>query len=403
MASRIHDVLVIGAGPGGSAAAFYLARAGLDVLQIERCRFPRDKTCGDALTPAATSILADMGVLEQVRAAGTAVTGCSIFAPNRSSTRVSVRGGIALGVRRLLLDEILVRAAADAGASFESSVEAAAIEQDGGLVRVRAFRDSSVLDLRARVAVLATGAAVRLPLAAGLLTGRPRFMVAGRTYLRGANLDALWEIHFDGVALPGYGWIAPVGDGLVNFGVGYLPGPRRAPIPASVQAFAASSGLRERLAGTSVAGHVKSYPLRSDFTSARTQIGRIFAVGEAAGLVNPLTGEGVGYALESGRLAADHILETFNRGEFSTAQSAAYDKRLRERYQAFFRLCETLRSTTRFRLALDLLVALAERRRDLKDSFAEMLLGPDAVSVFAAGERQDPASARIAALMQRRE
>ena len=374
----MHDVLVVGAGPGGSAAAFYLARAGLDVALIDRQEFPRDKTCGDALTPRATAVLVEMGLLDQVRRAGNVVRSFRVFAPNQRSTGVLMAGDqTALSVRRLLLDDILMRGAADAGAAFEPLVEAATIEQDGRSVRVKAARKGREVEFSARVGVLATGAALRLPLAAGLAPRQPRFMVAGRAYFEAVEAPDDWEIRCHDVPLPGYAWVSPVADHLLNIGVGYMPGPRRVPIPASVQAFTSSPSLRDRLVGAKAVGPIKSYPLRSDFTIAKTQVGRIFAVGEAAGLANPLTGEGIDYALESGRLAAEQIVEIFSNGDFLADRSTAYDRQLRARYQSLFRFCETLRLFCGSRLALNLVVALADRRPDLKDGLVKRLLDPD--------------------------
>ncbi|HEY3290882.1 MAG TPA: hypothetical protein VGK87_12195, partial [Anaerolineae bacterium] len=124
---------------------------------------------------------------------------------------------------------------------------------------------------------------------------------------------------------------------------------------------------------------VKGYPLRVDFTTAPTFTERVLLVGEAAGLVNPLSGEGVDYALESARIAAEHIIDMFERSDFTRAVFEAYDRELRERYQALFKFCIRMRDLFINRTALNLLVAIAAHRKDLKLLLIRIVLGDQTV------------------------
>ena len=126
-AMSTHDVLVIGAGPGGSAAAHYLAKAGADVLLLDRAAFPRDKTCGDGLTPRAVGILQDMGLLEALEPLGRRISRFEVVAPNRKTTAapIPISGGLppfSLVVPRLALDAHVLGSALARGAQFESGV-----------------------------------------------------------------------------------------------------------------------------------------------------------------------------------------------------------------------------------------------------------------------------------------
>ena len=147
---HVHDTIVIGAGPGGSATAHFLSARGLDVLLLDRADFPRDKTCGDGLTPRALRALDRMGLLAEVDAEGCAIEGYEVVAPNGRSTTARVSG--ALVIPRLRLDDLVLRRAIASGADFRPKVTVTHVEPTDTGVRVHAA--NTVFD--ARIAVVAT-------------------------------------------------------------------------------------------------------------------------------------------------------------------------------------------------------------------------------------------------------
>lgn len=389
----MRDVIVVGAGPGGSAAAYYMARRGLDVLLIDRSEFPRDKTCGDGLTPRALGVLDDMGMLGSLSECGWRTSQIAIVAPRGYSVSAAVPadGGwpsYALIVPRLLLDDAIRERALAAGAAFEGRVRVEMIERDGAGVRVLGERSGAPLVLRARAAVVATGASFKLLMRIGVLERPPQLALAARAYYEGIpDLLPDAQFRFDGVPLPGYGWIFPISGSGANIGAGIFEGgwrARRDPAAArkAFDRFVATPTLARLLRFARRAGPVKGYPLRVDFARAPTYGDRVLLVGEAAGLVNPLTGEGIDYALESGRIAAEHLADRFAVGDLSEAAFAAYDGRLRERFQRLFVFCERTRAVFVNRLLLDGTVRLARRRPDLRQLLTAVVLGghkaPDA-------------------------
>ena len=230
------DVLVVGAGPSGSAASYWLASRGHRVLAIEKKHFPREKTCGDGLTPRAVRQLHDMGLADRL-------AGFQRFDGLRS-----IAHGVTLElawpdhpdfpsygyvVRRRELDEMVAEQAVKAGATLWQGAEAVAPVVDGGLLAGAMVRDNdrggALVPVRARYVVLADGANSRFGRALG--TARDRSYPLGmaiRGYFTSPYHDEPWiESHLDlrdrdGNHLPGYGWIFPVGDGTVNVGVGLL-------------------------------------------------------------------------------------------------------------------------------------------------------------------------------------
>lgn len=391
--NRVYDVAVVGAGPGGSAAAHYLARAGLDVLLVDKFEFPRDKTCGDAMTPRALTVLEDMGLLAELRRTGYHIRELELFAPRGHSTVAAIpehpsRPDYALIVPRLILDNAIRERALASGATFAGGVHVAALEPNGGDVVIRQRGERGAAPIRARLAVVATGANVNLLLQSGLLPQAPPLMLAARTYYEElSGLEHRIQFRFDGVPLPGYGWVFPVSDSAANVGAGFFTTgwparPRRMPATPGIalENFLRIPPLRALLAGGRQAGPVKGFPLRVDFATAPTFGERVLLVGEAAGLVNPLTGEGIDYALESGKIAAEHVIGLFAAGDLARPDLAAYDELLRRRFQRLFVFCTRLRNLFMRPLFLNRLIRVSARRADVTGLLIGLVLGDEAIT-----------------------
>lgn len=400
--SPIHDVIVVGAGPGGAATAHYLARQGLDVLLLDKSDFPRDKTCGDGLTPRALGVLQDMGLLDELNGRGFRVNGLELHtsAQQTISTTIPDQGDLPdylMVVPRLVLDD-LIRARAEAsGAQFLSPVRVNGIDQETGHAVVRATHNGSPIRLQSRMVVLAVGASLKLLLKLGILTQTPRVILAARAYYEGlSGLSDRIQAHFDCVPLPGYGWVFPLSASRANIGVGFWKPfwPWQKPPASAATAmgpFLQNAKMRALLQGAQRLGPVKGYPLRIDFTSAPTYGERILLVGESAGLVSPLTGEGIDFALESGRLAAGFLGELFETGDFSLSAVASYDRMLRDHFQRLFIYLARIRRLYVNPLLLNRFAWAAESHPDLKRIFVQVMMS----QVDAAGLVNLPAVRKV--------
>src|SRR5205807_601106 len=235
--------------------------------------------------------------------------------------------------------------------------------------------------IKARMAVLATGASTGLLKRLGLLARAPAVMVAARAYFDGIRgLTDRIQIRFDGVPLPGYGWIFPVSPSLANVGVGFSPR-RPSPSPrAALDAFVGSRFIRAVLDGARQAGPAKSYPLRVDFPDAPTFGSGLLLVGEAAGLVNPLTGEGIDYALESAQIAAEHAARGLIEGTLSRTRFEEYDRHLRARFGRLFAFCRRVRDASINATLLNRLARISSGRDDLKMLLINIALGNREIS-----------------------
>jgi geranylgeranyl reductase family protein len=388
----MHDVAIVGAGPGGSAAAYYLARAGLDVIFVDKASFPRDKTCGDGLTPRALNILEDMGLLARLFQAGCHTTQFEITAPNGRSVAASFpqfnrQPGYTLIVPRLILDDMIRLAALAAGAAFESPLRVTDITTDQAGVTITGQGQGKAVKLKARLGIIATGASTPLLLRMGILKQTPPLALAARAYfedIRGIT-DRL-QLRFDGLPMPAYGWIFPLSKASANIGAGAFPAgwgrwrlPRTGTAKTAFDAFLQAPALRAMLTNARQVGPVKGYPIRIDFPNAPTYAERVLLVGEAAGLVNPLTGEGIDYALESGKLAAEHLIGMFTAGDLAQNILAEYDRLLRQRFQRLFTTCHWMRDLFSNRLLINSLIGAAIRRPDLKMILINIAFGDQTI------------------------
>jgi flavin-dependent dehydrogenase len=277
-------------------------------------------------------------------------------------------------VKRLLLDDIIQRQALASGAHFQGGVNVSRLEPTATGVRVHA-EDGRTIE--GRVAVIATGAAVGVLKRSGILSRPPRTMLAARAYFEDLQTEVSqsFQLRFDGVPMPGYGWVFPVKKTAANIGVGFLPGRGSGTASQAFERFIEGNALRPVLAGARQAGPLRGYPIRVDFLKAPTFAERTLLVGEAAGLVNPLTGEGIDYALESGLIAAEHLVGMFETGDFSQTRLAEYHTQLRSRFDKIFRFSEWIRDWYCKPPLLNLLVPLANRRPALRQHLANIVLG----------------------------
>ncbi len=383
MPEESRDVIVVGAGPAGSALATFLAEQGRDVLLIDRSDFPRDKTCGDGLSPRALRVLRAMGLLEPVRAAAHQVNFIRLFAPNGDAVECAVPPfadlpGFALILPRLQLDDLIRARAVEAGAEFRAGVLATELlHRDGAITGVRAETAAGSMEMRARVTVLATGASTPLLHRAGLLPNAPIFGRAARCYFEGvAGLGDAAEFHFDSVPLPGYGWLFPTSATAANVGAGYLSSgaaPRQSPRQAFDE-FIVNPYVAGLLQNAQRVGPVKGYPLRIDFPTAVLGAPGLLAVGEACGLVNPLTGEGIDYGLESAEVAAE-VLEPSLRGGDLAEAPAAYTRAARARFLRGFVEISRVREWYFRPWMMNRFVRAANRHDDVKLTLVHIALG----------------------------
>ena len=370
------QALIIGAGPAGCAAAYFLARQGVEVLLADQYTFPRDKACGDGVSPAGIRLLVRMGVLDPARlTAGERrlVKGIRVVAPSGASVDLhypwlSAQKGLDQGcvIPRRELDAMLVQRAVAVGATFLPGFRATEpVWEAGRVAGMQGACDGRAMELRADIIIVATGCRLRLLRALGLCESAPPSTIGVRGYLAlqtSAFPEPYIHIHVQPTLLPDYAWIFPVNDQLVNVGVACARGwrqPDKDALTTLLSRFVAqNSGAAHRLAGAVPVGPPMGAPLRADFLRRRTYAAGILVAGEAAGLVDPLTGEGIAFALQSGELAAQVAFRALATGDFDRGL-AAYDRALKHRFASYFRFARQLRARLRDPHVAEALVSMA--------------------------------------------
>ncbi len=307
-------MVVVGAGPAGSAAAAWAARAGRDVLVIDSASFPRDKACGDGLTPRAVAELRQLGLGSwldgRIRHRGLRMSGFG------SEVEVDWPGASfpshGSAVARIELDDRIRKAAEDSGAEMLLHSRAVGVQHDESR-RVASVRLDDGTKVRCGQLIVADGARSTLGRTLGRQWHKETvYGVAARGYLATARSDDPWltshlELRSpDNAVLPGYGWIFPLGNGEVNIGVGALSTSRRPANLALRPLIASYTDLRREEWGfTGPPRAVVSALLPMGGAVSGVAGPNWMLIGDAAACVNPLNGEGIDYGLETGRLAAD--------------------------------------------------------------------------------------------------
>lgn len=385
------DVAIVGGGPSGAAAAYHLARRGHSVLVCEKKSFPREKTCGDGLTPRAVKQLRAMGLgheldrFERVRGLRVHGAGRTLELP---FPKLDDWDDYGLVKPRKDLDALVLGNAEAAGAKVVYETQAIEPIFSGGVMTgLRAKRDGLVEEVRAHYVVCAEGSATKFSRSLGRARDTSYPMgLAVRQYFssplgHSGWFDAYLEVREGKDSLPGYGWVFPVGDGTVNVGVGLL---------------STFDRWREvnlnRLQDYFLSILPPAWGITADSAVSRPRGGRLFMggsvwpphgpgfvlVGDAAGMINPCNGEGIAYGYETGAIAARHLDEALRGGGSPALET--YTRELLDTYGPYYRLgrrfvkvighprlMETLvslgmRSKTVMSFALTMLANLEDRR-----------------------------------------
>jgi len=347
------DVLVVGGGPGGSAAAHWLARDGHAVMLVEKKEYPREKTCGDGLTPRSIHQLSEMGFdfgAEDFHR----VTGLRSYAGELCLEMEWPEhpvypkwGGV---IRRAALDAQVSLLAEKQGVLVRQHTEAKPVLEEGRIAAVELTSHDEKEVINPRFVVVADGSLSRFGRALGAVRDKRRpYGLAARAYFKSPmSTDGFMESQLNlhdaaGHTVPGYGWVFPMGDGTVNIGVGVLSTFHRwkeLNTTMLMEAMVLSAPPHWEVTAASQLDESRGGKLPMSF-SVGPLVGRNWVlVGDAAGAINPFNGEGIAYAYETGRMAARHVGAAI--GSDDPARLWGYHDEIHDTYDSYYRVARAL-------------------------------------------------------------
>ena len=338
------NVLVIGGGPAGSSAAYFLAKAGIDVTLLDKDKWPRDKVCGGGLSTACLDVLAEMDLSKKIEAkADVKFNRYVVYAPGGEVLRArpSRRSGdkvvpteYSYVVQRSVFDQMLLDRAREAGAKILTKVRATELKTaDGPTV---ATENGETFQADILIVADGGGGAISRKLKK---YSYKKAGIAIRGYYSGIKgLGKDLELFLDDGLGYGYGWVFPLSDGLANVGIGigtsFLK-KRNTNIRQLLADMLEKPLLKSRMQNAKLEGKLASFPLQMDYDKSGFRQGRVLFAGDAASLIFPLSGEGIAYALKSGQIAAGAIASVYRRNSADFSKLSQYETECHRAFKDF--------------------------------------------------------------------
>lgn len=382
---KTYDAIVVGGGPAGSITSMYLKKAGKKVLLIDKARFPRDKTCGDAQGRKLASALKELGIYnEYTKLPSQPIYGLRMSAPNSVQIDMDLidrqNGTPGYIVRRKDLDDFLFKSAKKFGVE---TLEATTVEdisfEDGKVKELHCKKSGKPLKLQARLYIGADGANSVFARKLGMKNPPEHFIVALRAYYQ--NVEGLTdkiELHLLKNIIPGYFWIFPLPNKTANVGLGMVVKIKNNKninlLTEMKKAIAENPLFKERFKNAELEDSIKAWNLPVASYRRKCYGGNYLLVGDAASLINPLSGEGVGTASISARIAADVAAEALESNDISEEFLSRYQKSL------WSEICQEMKADYRiqqlghrFPFLLNKLINKASKKPGFRKKFEALL------------------------------
>ncbi|MCY3762606.1 MAG: geranylgeranyl reductase family protein [Gemmatimonadetes bacterium] len=388
------DLVVVGGGPAGATAALYARKHGLSVALLDRARFPRDKVCGDALSGKSLAILLDLGLLDKVRALPGARIDRVVFGSPRHvnadidlSTRplhdtatgrdIRMEGSV---IRREIFDNFLFQEAKAAVDECREGFQVTRLSRRGGAVTGVTGRaeDGSQVEIRADLVLGCDGFGSIVARQTELYNHDSRhWVVAIRQYFENVEgLDSQIELHFVDEVIPGYFWAFPLENGFANIGIGMLQESmkeRKVDLRKALEQVISRPPFAERFAAARPLEKPVGWNLPIGSTRRKAHADGVMLLGDAAGLIDPFTGEGIGNALYSAKFAIETAAEAKRAGDFSEAFLKRYEDRLWDSLGDELKTSTRMQNLGNWRPLLNFVIGKAARSERVRDMICAMI------------------------------
>jgi geranylgeranyl reductase family protein len=382
------DIIVVGAGPAGSAAAIFATQGGLRTLLLDKATFPRDKVCGDALSGKSLNILRQLNLTQQLEEIPqTRIDGVIFSSPSGEKISVKFRslnpGETLYGYvsKRIDFDHFLFQKAKSQAALTIEDFQTENIIHNHELIGIkgRATGDGAEQEFFGKIIIGADGYKSFISQQMGLYHYDTRHtLVALRAYYRGVEgLSDFIEIHFVKESLPGYFWIFPLAGGMANVGIGMRHldiKKRKIDLFEVLDAAVHSPNFRERFRQAELVEKIKGWNLPTGSIFRRNHTDQVLLAGDAAGLIDPFTGEGIGNALVSAQLAVKVAAAAIAAGDTSRQRLSEYDALLKQALGSELKLSYRLQKIgTHFPVLLNLVIRKAVKSPKVAEWISSMI------------------------------
>ena len=390
----VYDVIVVGAGPGGSACAALCYEKGLRVLLLEKGKYPKDKICGDAISGKSAAVLNDLNLVDEVAVNPNARVYGVLFSspkkdeivipfPQKDLNAPEPKPGYVQ--RRMVFDNIVFQHAKSIVNTIEEFSVNDLIQENNFVVGVKGkHKDGREQEFRGKVVVGADGAASVVARKLGVEQKDPdHIIMAIRAYYRGiTGMTPNIELHFIESIIPGYFWIFPLEDGTANVGIGMVKSDMQKTkmnlTEAMFKAIEEDPLFKNRFKNAEIEGPVRGWTLPSGSKRTKNHGNGWILIGDAASLIDPFSGEGIGNAMTSGKYASEVISEALRANDFSEKFFYKYEKMIQENLDPELKNSYSLQKWGKHKWLLNFLIGKASKNKQVQELLSGMLVNEEA-------------------------
>ena len=384
----IFDIIIIGAGPAGSCAALYASKMGLKVLLLDKSEFPRDKICGDAISGKSMLMLRELGLMDEaLNLPGAHIHSIRFGSTTNKIVDISLQGSKRKGtptglvIPRKIFDAFLFgKARAVVTETLDNYQVKNILIEDEQVTGVRGINlnTNEISEFRAKIVLGADGLNSILAKELGIFNRLPKHrIVAVRQYYKNVSVQSNQiELHFVDELLPGYFWIFPAGDNLTNVGFGIKQDAlTKTPIDfkKAIPKFVSSAAFSDRFKNSQTISDAQARILAVANTHRKNFGNGFLLLGDAAGLIDPFTGEGIGNAMVSGKHAAQTAWEAIENNRFDASMLAAYDKNLWAHIGPELRMSRMMQRLANHKFLLNMVINKASEDKEAQEIISGMM------------------------------